>query len=272
MKSRNRNHMKKNLILPAIGLFAITIASPAHAAQYITSFDSAIYTTGGLLSGKDGWVSQANWTVDGVGNITTDSGNYIRAQNTTVQSTNAIGVTVTTTTAFTLGSLTNDTNNASDIDENMYRLFLTERVGDAGGTPRIFGGIAYEDDGANAGKIVLRSYGSDVVVGTLAELQPLTWTMSLAATKLNSTQYSVTLSAVVGGNTYTSLANTTTPDALLSGASTVVGGIQAMNSITTEVNSIIVSDYSFDTAVVPEPSTALLCGIGAIALLRRRRA
>ena len=266
--------MKKTL--PLFGA-ALALASSASAAIYSTSFESPTYSAG-ALSGQDGWIAQGQWTADGAGNATSASGGFVRAQNTTVQSSNAIGTTDTVSASFTFGAVTNNVTAAQDFQEGMFNLGLTEAVAAFDPAMRITGGLAYEDDGANAGNIVLRGIGSDVVIGNLTTFAASNWTLTLAATKSNATDYSVTLTATssASGSPFISTA-TVTPDAAFSGASLTQGVFQNLPSAgtgpgTERVSGTTVSDYTFETLPVPEPSTALLGAIGTLALLRRRRA
>ncbi|MFD2257147.1 PEP-CTERM sorting domain-containing protein [Luteolibacter algae] len=261
-------------------LAAIATASSAQAAIYSTSFDTPVYTAG-KLSGKDGWLSQDQWTVDGMGNTTTLSGAYIRAQNTTIKSANTVGTTDTVKSTFVFGASTNLITNVPNGNELMYVLGLTEQITAPAPALAISGGLAYEDDSLPNKTLVLRGIGTDVVIGDANTFLSSTWTLTLAATKISASEYSVILSATSSasaGTIYSTAATTVTPASGFASATSTTGAMQALPSAGTtgsdgstlgQVSGVTVRDYSFET--VPEPGSTLMIALGSLLFLRRRR-
>lgn len=98
--------------------------------------------------------------------------------------------------------------------------------------------------------------GSDYVLYTPASLLDNSHTANIAANQW---------AAYTGLNTFL-----ITFQALQTFSVDGVGGLQSQ-TISSQVDSFVTVTYSYTTTVVPEPQTALLGSLGALALLRRRR-
>lgn len=171
------------------------------------------------------------------------------------------------TTPKSLPSYVNDFNILGNHNDN-GRGFL-DNPADPGGVD-IRGGWAGRSGGGNFATIVFNQAMSDTV--RLGLIYDNDWNVS------TGTQ-TFTLTQIVGGSS-----SVTTPTLTLQGSSSAsydivffdLVGIQSGDSFTLDVTKLAISwgqitGITFDTAAVPEPSTALLGGLGMLLLLRRRR-
>ncbi|MBK1832459.1 PEP-CTERM sorting domain-containing protein [Roseibacillus ishigakijimensis] len=271
--------MKKSL------LSLLAIAPLSHAATYTTSFDAPTYSAG-PLSFQDNWLSQDQWQADGAGNVTTSSGGFIRMQNSTVGHDNSVGSTASISSTFTLLGEYDATADAPQIanitmdwQEGIFVHGLSDQTDQA--APDLRGstvGLYFEPSGtADPDTLELRGAGlTTVSLGSASLYNGHTWTLAVDYTHTGAGSYTVTASLDSlndAAPAFTATGTATLGD--LAGASLLHGVSQSLPvGGTTGGNrnvydGISVSEYSFTG--VPEPSSLLLCGLGALGLLRRKR-
>jgi len=268
---------------------AAAVGSTAHATTiYSTDFTSSTYTAG-ALNGQDGWASGGGTAVvPGTGvtfNGFEDSVNNASSAASVV----AFGETYTTTLslapytyvdtddvgsgpAFGVGISNTPSNAAAEPHElnvvlrrtdSTFRLSFSTNWG--GGSPSIGFNQSGTVDDDDLGILFLSDQTSDpldlrfsITRGVDNDDWTLTGELINAATAtslLTYTQEDVTFDAAVGSNLYGAW----------------VGGQGDANQ-NIDINSRTATAFTFEsTVVIPEPASFVLCGVGALALMRRRR-
>ncbi|MEN8694376.1 MAG: PEP-CTERM sorting domain-containing protein [Akkermansiaceae bacterium] len=265
-----------------ISVLGLTL-SAATAATYSTSFDSF---SSGNVSGQDNWVAQTQWQADGSGNISNSNGAFVRAHNTSVLGTTAIGETSTFVTTFALTAFTAPSNDIASFEQGILQQGLSHQQGSAAFAYGIASGLFYNPSNGN---LVLRSNQGTFVSGTNSTTVGLAsglglsaWEMTSIYTKTAAGTYSVQTSLDNTGdaNPAFTISYTASVSADLdtdSDGGGLIGGIQALPSsggsggvATPPFGSTTISSYSFDVTAVPEPSSALLLSFAGLGLLSRR--
>ncbi|MDB4333495.1 PEP-CTERM sorting domain-containing protein [Akkermansiaceae bacterium] len=270
----------KNITLSLLGV-TLSVAS---AATYSTSFDGF---TAGDIQGQDNWVAQGQWDTDGAGNLSNTNGAFVRAHNTSVLGTTAIGEVSTIVTSFSLTAFTTPSGDIAIFEEGILQQGLSHQQGSAAFAYGIASGLFYE---VSSGNLVIRANQgvetggtSTATIGLASALGLSSWQMTSVYTKTAAATYSVMTSLDNTGDADPafSISYTATVSADLdtdSDGGGLIGGIQALPSsggsggvVTPPFGSTTVSDYSFDVVSVPEPSSAALAALAVLGLLKRRR-
>lgn len=256
------------------------IAGSASASIYTTSFDSPTFSAGNLDT-QDGWVAQTQWQADGAGNIANTAGAFVRAHNTGVLGSTAIGESMTIVTDFTLGAYSAPSADIAVWEEGIFQQGMSHQQGAAAFEYGLAAGLSYQ---VSSGDLVLSANQGTETGTSLFSLGAasgfggssfvLTTTYTKTAADTWDTAVSLTGAASASLNYVASGALDL--DADTDGGGTI-GGIQGLPSgggsggvATAPFGSTTVSAYSIE--VIPEPATIGLVGVfGASLLFIRRR-
>jgi hypothetical protein len=199
----------------------------------------------------------------------------------------AIGEVMTITTVFNLGAFTTPSTDIASFEEGVIQQGMSHQQGNASFAFGLAAGLFYN---VSSGEVLLKAaQGSGATgktsssLGAASGLGGSTITLSTTFTKTAADTW--TVAATAGGASLSYTANgqdsALDNDGLGLGVPNgegggIIGGFQALPSgggspgvATPPFGSTTVTDYTI--TVVPEPSIALLGGLGLLGLLRRRR-
>ena len=261
----------------------LALPSSSLADFYTTSFDSPTFSMGNLDS-QDGWVAQTQWQADGAGNISNTNGAFIRAHNTGVLGSTAIGESMLISTIFTLGSFTTPSDDIASFEEGILQQGMSHQQGVAnfayGIAAGLFYDVASQDLLFRANQGLNETGTTSVSLGAASGLGGTMYTMTTMFTKTGMDTWQVDATIDDGVNpasvlSYTANGQDSNLDTDSDGGG-IIGGIQALPSgggsggvATAPFGSTTVSDYSI--TVVPEPISLPLLGVGVLGILSRRR-
>lgn len=228
---------------------------PGTSVVYSTSFDSPAFGAGNL-DGQNGWVAQGQWQVTGSGSITNSSGAFIRAHNTDVLGTTAIGETMKISSTFTLGAYSTPSTDIADWEEGIYQHGMSHQNGVQSWSAGLSAGIYYD---VGSGNVELRASSGSVlsgtstlVIGAASGLGGSTYTLETAYTKIASDTWSVTVDLIQGGTTNSISYNACGSTADLntdSDGGGILGGIQALPC---SIGAAGVANGPFDATTVTD--------------------
>lgn len=275
----------RSLVLAAIAAISICFgsANDAVADIYQTSFDAPDFTAA-PLNGQDGWVAQAQWVADGTGNVSNNSGAFVRAHNAGVLGTTDIGETMRIVTEFTLGAYSTPSTDIQAFEEGVFVQGMSHQEGNAAFTYGLAHGLNYSVSSdelqlrANQGTVTGGT--STVTIGAASGLGGTSWSMQSLFTKTAADTWEVSslLTDTGGGLGTFSLSYTASAGTDLdtdSDGGGIIGGFQALPSgggsggvATAPFGATTVSAFAI---AVPEPGSAAGLGLAVVALLIKRR-
>ncbi|MDF7825919.1 hypothetical protein P4B35_17955 [Pontiellaceae bacterium B12227] len=180
-------------------------APPAPQPPYTTSFESPAYSAGNL-TGQDGWIAQTQWQADGAGSIANTSGAWIRAHNTDVLGTTAIGEAMSIISTFTLGTYSTPSADIAGWEEGIFVQAMSHENGQQAWDAQLSAGLFYN---VGTGNVELRaSEGSlisgtaSTVIGAAATLGGTTYTLETVYTKTADDTWTVVATLTQGGTPY----------------------------------------------------------------------
>ncbi len=268
-----------------IAAVAVMVGGSAMASLYTTSFDAGEGFTSGDLNGQNNWFAQTQWKADGAGNAYNSNGAFVRAHNTDVLGTTAIGEVMTITSVITLGAYSTPSGDIASFEENIFQQGMSHQQGVANFGYGLAAGVSYSVATGNielrAGQGTVLSGTSVQTVGAASGLGGTTYTLTTAFTKTAANTWNVAVSLNDGVNPAWMLAYSA--NSALAGLDTdsdgggILGGFQANPSsggsagvATAPFGSTTVSAYSLQ--VIPEPATlGLVAAFGGTVLFIRRR-
>lgn len=262
---------------------ALLVPQSAQATLYTTSFDASEGYTSSNLNGQNGWLAQNQWQADGTGSVSNTSGAFIRAQNSNVLGSTAIGEVMRITSTFSLSSfMTPNESEMADFEEGIFQLGMTHEQTKANPALGLGVGLFYEQSGAagNDGTLQLRandgneqSGATSANLGLASTLGSTTWLLDVTFTKTASDEWSVDA-------TIDNLGDTDSPTAISYVASAgsnlntdvdgggIAGVIMALpsgggsgNLAEPPFGPTTVTDFSIEVTAVPEPSAPAMFGL-----------
>ncbi|MEM0964979.1 MAG: PEP-CTERM sorting domain-containing protein [Verrucomicrobiota bacterium] len=261
-------------------LIVAATSATSYAITYNTNFDGF---TDGPLQGQDGWVAQSQWQVASNEVVNNTSGAFIRAHNTGVLGSTAIGESMTITLDFTLSSYRTPSTDIAVFEEGIVTLDLTHQQGVQGFASGPFAGLFFD---VGTGNLELRGEGG-LTADTSASLSaadgftsPSNWILSTTYTKTGSEtwDYVASISGAGSANIAGTATGFTDIDTDSDGGG-IAGGFQMRPSALSSGGVVTgpfqgVTVNSFSISVVPEPTTfpllAGVLGLAAVAMRRRR--
>lgn len=284
--------MQIRSVFGAIGIALFAAHSFSFADIYTTSFDGY---SAGFLTGQDSWVAQNQWVADGAGNVVnqatnappTNAGAFVRAHNTSVLGSTAIGETMRLNTSFTLGAFTAPSNDIADFEEGILQLGMSHQQGNATFSYGLAAGLYYE---SSNGELQFRvgQAGSPtgttlVSLGAASGFGSADLTMETIFTKIGADSWQVDATVANGGGTLGTLSFTASGltgdlDSDSDGGG-IIGGFQGLPSgggspgvATPPFGATTIRDFTIEVSSVPEPSSfAILCLVPLATCFRGRR-
>jgi hypothetical protein len=258
------------VFLCAVAILSAAFAVPAHAAtianwKVLQTSATGPATTSGLNTDSPVFGDGTDLDMDGVG-VAGRFGSVASPASVTL----AIGETLTVSTTITLtGGITGAANHYRFAVQNDGGQFAANSVNTwSGGWTYAVKGSIYQANtngnflstNTNASSLSSTTTTSGTLNGNTAT--PYTWTMTI--TRDSATTVDLFTSLIGGGGYSETMTSNNVTTSLFT--YTAMGILTTGN---TDLDQLTVSNAQF--SVIPEPSAALLGGLGLLALLRRRR-
>ncbi len=278
--------------LNKIVMYAVALATTASAVT--VDFSSAEGFNAAALNGQQMWNAGGNWTVNPttgtIGTSGNGSGAFQRGNYAGFQASNTLGTTTTVTTNFgfngnyTAVNAPDFSGAAGAFRQGLFTLDLTHQLTNGGPVGNLSAGIFL--NATDLTILELRVGSMITPLGAASSFNGQTFSLVVNFSR-NASNIDYTVAATLtpsGGSAITATNTAYAPSTAAESANflaapSVQGFFNAlpasgisglMNQFPGAYSGVTVSSFAIEA--VPEPSSALLLGLGGLALLRRRRA